>query len=372
MKKIIYIFLIATSPVISQVFSYDFYTFRINNMFNVNPAYAGKDDGINVVLSAQTQNKGVNYANKNFMAGVYSKITQRQAVGGKIISDTRGAFQMLKADLSYAYIAKINDASSLSMGLSAGILNNNLMVNRIENYQALDQTDPTLTRSYYNTTQFSAGLGLLYKYKALDVSFSMPHIINTNQAINSYINGAVFYTFNAGSNFKIMPWLCYQNIPVTKSVGSLYVKSTFLDMIWVQAGYQTNQSIQAMLGANLENLSFGYGFRFNNSKFTTISSGIHEITIGYKILTKNNKPNVANKTESPSGLNDIIVRLDRLASQDVTDQNRSLLREELEGIKKQLLSSELDNSSPEKAEEVSKQLKLIDEKLKIIEDKLKK
>lgn len=289
MKKLFYLLILSSHSVLGQVFSYDFYSFRINNMFNVNPAYTGKDDGINMILDAQTQNNGVNYAHKNFMAGVHSKVTKRQALGGKIISDSRGAFQLLKADLSYAYTAKINEVSSINLGLSAGAFVNTLLTSRIENFEELDNTDPTLTNSNLNTTQISSGFGVLYRYKNLDVSASMPHVINTNQAPNSYINMAVFYTFNVKSNFKITPWLCYQNIPVTKSVGSLYVKSCFKDMVWLQLGYQTNKSVQAVFGATIENLSFGYGLRFNNSKFRTVSLGTHEIMIGYKIIKTSKK-----------------------------------------------------------------------------------
>lgn len=369
MKNLIYIIALFTALGLkSQVLSYDFYSFRLNNMFNVNPAYAGKGDGLNIILSAQSQNKGVAYANKNFMLGLYSKISKKQALGGKLISDTRGAFQILKADLSYAYIAKINNESSLTMGLSGGILNNNLMVNRIENYQALDQTDPTLTKSYYNTTQFAAGAGLLYNYKALDVSVSLPHIIATNQPLNGYVNAAVFYTIKAGDKFKITPWVCYQNIPVTKSVTSGNIKAMFKDMVWIQAGYQSNQTFNAMFGANIENFSLGYGFKFSNQQFNTVTAGSHEITFAFKIPQRNRVGGTP--ISDNSSLNDIVARLDRLSKETITDKNRNSIKGELEKIKQQLQKAEIDNSTPEKAQEVSKQLQQIDEKLKLIEQKL--
>ncbi|MCD6016935.1 MAG: putative rane protein [Bacteroidetes bacterium] len=353
----------------AQVLSYDFYTFRLNNMFNVNPAYAGKGDGLNAVLSAQSQNKGVAFANKNLMLGVYSKVSKKQALGGRLISDTRGAFQILKADVSYAYIAKILDESSLTFGLSAGILNNNMLVNRIENYESLDQTDPTLNRSYYNTTQFSAGAGLLYNYKNLDVSVSLPHMLTTNEPLNGYLHGAVFYTIKAGNDFKVTPWLCYQNIPVTKSVTSLNLKTMYKDVIWVQAGYQTNRSVSAMLGVKIENLSLGYGFRFNNKDFRTVSSGSHEVTLALK-LPQRGKTLGSSPISDNASLNEIIARLDKLSKEAVTAKNKENIKAELEKIKLLLQKAEVDNSSPEKAQEVSKQLLLIDEKLKMIEKNL--
>lgn len=267
----------------AQIQSYDFYSFRINNMFNVNPAYAGKDDGFDITLSAQTQNKGVSYANKNYMFGIDAKISKKQALGIKMISDSRGAFQLMKTDLSYAYHVKIATDMKFSLGLSAGLLNNSLLVNRIDNFQSLDQSDPTLTKSYYNTNQFVAGAGFLYAYKDLEVSFSMPHIITTNQPFNSYINAAVFYTIKAKEDFKFTPWICYQNIPVTKDLTTLFLKSMYKDKIWVQLGYQTNKSFCAMFGVTVENLNIGYGYKTSNQQFKAVTSGLHEITVALKI-----------------------------------------------------------------------------------------
>jgi type IX secretion system PorP/SprF family membrane protein len=257
-------------------------------MYNVNPSYAAKGEGINALLSAQTQNKGVPNANKNLMFGVYSKVSNSQAIGGKIITDTRGAFQTTKADISFAQIAKLNSNSNLIFGISGGVLNNNLSITRIENYEVLDATDPYLDQNYNNNTQFAAGAGVYFNYKTLEISASMPHLLITNQNVNSYANAAIFYTIKAGEKLKITPWICYQNTPITKSLASGYVKVMFADKVWLQAGYQTNSSLTAMFGVNIENLGVGYGFRLSNNKYQSITSGSHEITLSYKFL-RNNK-----------------------------------------------------------------------------------
>jgi type IX secretion system PorP/SprF family membrane protein len=284
MKKIANILVLFLAITVkAQVMSYDFYSFKVNNMYNVNPAYTGKDDGLGLILSAQTQNKGVPFANKNYMAGIHGKISKKQAIGLKMISDSRGTFQLLKADVTYAYLAKFSETAKFSLGLSGGILNNSLLTNRIENFQSLDQSDPTLTKSYHNTNQFTAGAGFLLSVKGLDVSFSMPHIISTNEPLNSYINACAFYAIKANDRFKVTPWMCYQNLSVTEDVTSFFVKTDYKDLIWIQAGYQTNKSFCAMFGIHVENLSIGYGYKSSNSAYSAVTSGLHEITFGIKI-----------------------------------------------------------------------------------------
>lgn len=359
---------LVTKLIDAQNLSYDFYTYRLNNMFNVNPAYTGYNDGMNIILSAQSQNKGVAFANKNFMAGAYSKISSKQAIGGKLIYDYRGAFQNIKADLTYAFLAKINNNQKLSLGLSAGLYNNAINTTKIEGYERLDYSDPTLSNNYYNQTQFSSGVGLLYSFKTLEVSLSLPHMITTSQPFNSYFNGSVFYTIKAGAKFKVTPWVSHQNIPVTKSLTNFMLKTAFKDLVWVQLGYQTNKSINMALGLNYENLSLGYGFRMSNKAFNAITDGMQEITLGYRInRSKNNA--ISNSTDNES-LGQIILRLDKLSQEQVTASNKESIRKQLQDIKILLQKAEIDNSTPEKAKEVSEQLKVIDEKLRLIERKL--
>lgn len=350
----------------SQNRSYDFYSFLNGNMFNVNPAYSAKEKGINTFLNAQSQNAGVSYANKNIMAGGYSRIAERQGLGAKLISDSRGAFQVLQADVSYAYVAKFAEAHTLSLGLAGGIYNSNLVTSRIENYGMLDASDPTLTDNQFNSTQFTAGAGALYNYKDLEISLSAPHMITTTQPFISYINFAAFYTKKFSDKFKLQPWISYQSIPVTKNVFAFLARGTYNDLLWAQAGYQTNGSFLASFGAMIENIGIAYGFKFPNSDFKQISSGTHEVLLSIRIGTKASKKGAA----QASDLESVIANLDRLLAQTITPETRAMIRAELEKLKVQLKNLEIDNSDPEKAKKVEAQLKVIDEKIQIIEKRL--
>jgi hypothetical protein len=72
-------------------------------------------------------------------------------------------------------------------------------------------------------------------------------------------------------------------MPITKNVGSLFVKGMYKDAIWAQTGFQTNRTFCAMFGVNVENLSISYGYKSSNSKFKTITNASHEVTFAFKI-----------------------------------------------------------------------------------------
>lgn len=364
-KQILNVSFLAVSAIASgQGLSYDFYGFRNGNMFNVNPAYCSKDEGINVIMNAQSQNPGVSYANKNFMAGAYSRIGANQGLGAKLISDTRGAFQILKADVSYSYVARFTGGHKLSMGLAGGVFNSNMSRNRIDNYEMLDQTDPTLTDNQFNTTQFTAGAGALYSFKDIDVSVSAPHIITTSHPIISYMNAAVFYTKKINEKFKVQPWLCYQNIPVTKNVTALLVKGTYKDMAWLQVGYQTNKSFMASFGAMIENIGLSYGFKLSNSDLKQIATGIHEVQLSVRIDPR------GSKKDQKTGLENVLASLDRLLGKTITPETKAEIRAELEKLKLQLQNLETNNSDPAQAKKIEAQLLDIDQKVKVLEKRL--
>jgi hypothetical protein len=193
-------------------------------------------------------------------------------------------------------------------------------------------------------------------------------MISTSQPFNSYVNASAFYTINAGTKFKITPWVSYQNIPVTKSVTSFMLKTAFKEFLWLQLGYQTNQSMNMALGLRYENIGLAYGYRMSNKEFNSITNGMQEITLTYKIVKNTNKLTV-NTVESTT-LNEIIARLNKLSQEPVNAENKANIKKELENIRQQLQKAEMDNSTAEKAKEVSEQLQQIDSQLKTIENKL--
>ena len=355
----------------AQVTNYDFFAFRNGNMFSVNPAWVTKDDAIHVVVNGQTMSSAVNYGYKNLMAGVYSGVGNNSGLGLKVISDTRGAFQVLRADLSYGFHARFTGGHSLHMGALMGIHNSNLNISRIENYELIDPADPTLSSNYYNATQFVAGAGILYTYKKFDLSVSLPQIVSTAQPFNSYINAAAFYEIKSGPDFTFQPWVSYQRMPVTPSLVGGYVKTTYKDKIWLQAGYQNNKSVSAAFGVKFDNIGIAYGYRTGSADFKQVGGQMHEVTFSIALQRKTKSAKAAGREESGDHeLAGILKRLDKLLGQEITDLNRAEFRAELERIKVMLSHAEVENADPRKAKHVEKQLTLIEEKLRILEQKL--
>lgn len=342
-----------------QDLSADYYSY-VMNMYNLNPAYTGKDKGISGILNARNQVMGFSDAPKNVMAGIRSGINSNQGIGGRLIADDRAAFSLVKADATYSYMAAITDNHHVTFGVSAGFLNKNFTINKVENYQQLDQTDPTLSAGYFNATRFIAGAGLLYNWKNLEVGFASPHIVQATEPFNQYFMGSVSYAKKINESFVVTPWLVYQNIPVIKNLAGFYCKGSWKEKVWVQAGYHTSNTINAATGFNFEKFGVGYSFQFANKALKNISSGSHQVAIFFNLTTTKKKG-----TSTDNTLDEIIQRLDNLI--DKKDIDTQALESEIQKIKETLTSKEMMSNDPAKAEEVAKQLQIIEEKIKELE-----
>jgi type IX secretion system PorP/SprF family membrane protein len=370
MKRLIILlgFIVSASVCMAQIQSFDFYSFRLNNQFNVNPAYANSQEDLTVYVGGVSQNQGIGANTKTFNVGGYSKFSKSQGLGASLISDARGAFQTNRASLAYAYTAKFNPYASISFGMNAGVLTNTMNTSRIEGYDNLDMSDPTLERNYYNRTQFVSAIGLLFRWKRLEVSGSLPNLIATNDNINTFVHAYTQYRFSLGkkNNFDLTPAFAFQRINVIGEIYSGFLQGTYKETVWLKAGYQSNDIYHAMAGFNVENFSLGYGYRINNNDFANIASGSHELMLTIKV-GKKKKDIKYNPT-----LLEIDRRLTRLLTKKVTEENKEELIQEVKEIKRLMQNTEINNSSPEASNEAREYLESIEEKLIELQNRITK
>lgn len=289
MKKISIYFLLIAFPSISmaQELSHAYYSYLLNT-YNVNPAYTGYSENLEAVLYAKNHMSGIKEAPKNLMFGISSPINTNQNMGGRILSDSRGAFKMNKIDLTYSHLLKINEEHSLTFGVSAGFLNRNFNASSI-NKEYLDETDPTLMENYMNESIFVMGAGFLYQYKDLEVGISSPHLLEDLSEFSKYqfVNVAYKHQIEE-SDFQLQPMIFYQNIALIKNKMDIILRGIYAEKVWAQIGYQTPSAISFGLGFDLEHFSAGYVYEKFSSELSNISNGSNQIMI--KLSFGNNKP----------------------------------------------------------------------------------
>lgn len=366
--KILFFALILPSLTMAQDLSSDFYSFTLN-MFNINPAYTGIEGAPKVILNTRQPVRSLAGSPRNNMFGFHGAVGPNNGIGVKLISDARGPFSAVRGDFLYSYTLQFQKEQSLRMGLSAGFINRNFEGNRIENFESLDQSDPFLESQALNSTRFTAGYGMLYTHPRFEVGASLPHILEASQNFNFFSMYNAKVRMQASDKILVEPWVVYQHLPVTQDIFTGFVKGTYDNLIWLQAGIGTNKVSSAAIGFNYWLLNIGYAYQIPNGSLHMVSKGNHQIYLALNLKSKKipSRANLSNQSQSTE-LTKVLLRLEELMEQksNMSDED---MQNELAKIREELKVASKLNADPEKAAEVNFLLDEIAKKISELEAK---
>lgn len=350
----------------AQELSSGYYNY-IMNRFNMNPAFAGNDGNVTAILNTKTYQAGFSDAPRNTMFGLHMPINMKQGIGGRIISDRRGAFELSKYDFTYSYQIQIDEISDLRFGVSAGAIRRMLNPNTVSNPNYLDQTDPTLAGGFYDQTDFVAGVGLVYDYDKFQFGLSAPGLVVGSEDISDHIVGSASYRYHIeNSKFSVTPIVIYQNMPVLENRYDILLRGDYDDRVWTQLGYQSTQNFNFGLGFDFGPFGVGYSYEMNHSDLSNVASGSNEIIVRVSFLSA--KQEVKNQTTQM--LDEYVKKFDSMIKDTENKYNKTTVFGEIEKIRIELnkLSKQNDKKT---AKSVKKRLIVIENQITELEKKYK-
>ncbi len=365
-KLVIAIIVLSGNIVLGQDFS-SFYSYVLNKG-NINPAFTGNTNSVDGVLNSRSQFTGVSGSPKNIMFGVSAPVFANQGAGFKVINDSRGVFDVTRADFSYSHKVSFNDDVSLRFGLSVGILNRKINVNNLESQSSLfDSSDPTVNNSTFNYSRFVSGFGLLMKAKDFEIGFSAPHIIESATDINQYLVGMVSYDYSIeDTKWGVQPTLIYQNIPVTQNIVDVLVKGTWNDKISLIMGYANNNRIKGGMGLNLNGFGVSYLYEHSTGDLRRISGSTHEIMLSVSVKRQ---PKRFGTLKLEKDLDEIITYIADLVKNDA-NHGKDFIGSEIDRIHAQL-NEILDENTDKNAGKVAEKLQRVEEQINLLIEKYK-
>lgn len=287
MKKI---YLILISSIISlagysqQQSLYGQYMF---NMLNVNPAYAGVRDVGNVNFLYRRQWLGIDGAPVTGSLSFDQRIKDKNfSVGGQIYYDNIFIQKRSGAQGFYSYSANLG-ASTLSLGMSFGLMNYNANYGRTNPAQS---GDPSLQRTV-NAFLPTAGLGALWSGEKWYVGLSTPNLFKSYKAdVNdksvSMAGKDGHYYLTAGYAFSLSNQVVAKPSFMVKSVtGSpvqydINMNFWLADRIGLGASYRTGDAVIGLAELQINSqLRIGYAFEQKTNFGNTTS---HELMMRYE------------------------------------------------------------------------------------------
>ncbi|MGE0560681.1 MAG: type IX secretion system membrane protein PorP/SprF [Flavobacteriales bacterium] len=265
-----------------------FSNYTINPLI-YNPANAGQTTDVQFFLHHRTQWLGFKGSPVSHLLTMSAPLPSiNSGIGMSVQNDQRGFFNSSSGSVKYAYHAKINQSSKLSLGLGLDIYNRIL---RIGESTVRDIDDPLVNNGSSSETFLDASFGIEYRFlNKLIVGVSVPQLLKNNAKDNdSYVKNSRYFIgqtsylldLSPTNNLKIEPVVLVRysdNTPLQYDLNTLlHYKNIFT----VGGGYRSNYAFSFHAGVIMKNLTFRYVY-----DFATINSNLnkglsHEITVGY-------------------------------------------------------------------------------------------
>ena len=262
------------------------------NQYQVNPAYAGLNDGLNVNLNYRKQWSNIpgSPSTQNITADY--KIN-KVGLGVNVYNEKAGSLQRTKAMVSYAYHLPLNnDNQKLNFGASIGILDERVDFSRING----DMTDPSLAQFNNKGSIFEGDFGVAYTSNTLNIEGAIPNIRsfikqeNDNNVDRSQFYAAASYKINSGTgenSVLIEPKVAFRGIKGYDNIFDAGANVTFAEKLFLMGMYHSTNSASFGAGINYKNsLSFMGFYTTETSALQGSASGTFEISVKATLFGK--------------------------------------------------------------------------------------
>jgi len=294
--RILYIALCLCVVLITKAQQLPQYTQYMLNQMAINPGYAGTEEFPEVRSNNRQQWVGVVDAPRTYMLTLNGPIkSKHMGIGMSVYTDIVGPTRRTGVNASYAYHLKLQEDMTLSMGLTAGLLQWGIDGNKLT---IREEDDPSLSSVYQTTILPDFGAGLyLRKAKQYYVGISIPQLYQApiglydasskeSRIVTHFnINGA--YTFSLNEEFVIEPSFLLKYVKPASPVLDIGARVIYKDELWAGLTYRSRDAFCFLLGYMFKNyLMVGYSYDFTTSNVRKYSSGTHEIMLGIRFSRK--------------------------------------------------------------------------------------
>ncbi len=268
------------------------------NDYAFNPAVAGSSTDIVTKFNFRRQWVGLNQSPTTVSLSGHANLLESKAVGvGAIfLSDRTGPTRRTGVQLSYAYhLPIVEDETYLGFGLGMNLLqysidftdltladpdDSQIGVNSASKFGADANLGIYLHNSTYGVRNYWVGLsinqlfGSKYKFDS-DVE-------NIQNARHLYLTAGYLFFFN--DSFSLEPSFMLKSVKATSPQVDINLRAIYKNNYWAGLSLRTADAIAILLGLNLNNgFNFAYSYDITTSNLNTVSSGTHEISLGYNI-----------------------------------------------------------------------------------------
>lgn len=276
-------------------------TRQFYNQYMLNPGFLNPANMDVFTKYGTTVLSHYDYTNQDNSAtnfAIVSHYNYRPHLGfsGFAVNDNLNGYNQMEVagNVAYKHFTRSNGGMSFSYGLRVGFTQNTLNATNLY-YRQLD--DPTLTQPGINKFGLNLGFGFAMVTPNFDLNVSLPSLFG-NRLPGSAIQTPKQSMFDMKSNNLFIStgykfrwdngyYVFYPTMSLRSIVGApinVSADANFLlnQLIWLGAGYRTDNTIVASAGVFLD-MGWRFIYTYNNAALTNHSNmgSSHELSIGY-------------------------------------------------------------------------------------------
>ena len=264
------------------------------NTFEINPAYAGYRNAIQITSMFRKQWTGFKTAPQSTYFSVDMPISNKRiGLGLKIVDDRDAITKTFGAQSAYSFKIPVGENSTLALGLQGGVLSYKSDFTKID---VIDANDPAFSQNT-NSLKLNFGTGVFFNSENFYVGLSTPNLIRNNigkvsdggatlndvkQNMHLYFNTG--YIFKLNDDLLIKPSVLLRGVAGSPISFDMNVNLWIADALSLGVSYRNQAAVVGIIDIKiLPNLRLGYAYDHNINRFNLISKGSHEIILRYEI-----------------------------------------------------------------------------------------
>lgn len=262
------------------------------NSMEINPAYAGFRDALNITTMFRKQWTGFKTAPQStFFSADMPVPNKRVGLGIKLTDDRDEINKTMGAQAVYSYKVPTGVNSNLAFGIQGGAYNFKTDYTKVD---VIDINDPSFSQ-HLSTTKLNFGTGIFFNDEKFYLGLSSPNLVRNlfkrtnNAAAYNELRQQMQIYFNTGYVFELSPDLHFKpSLLVRGVIGSPVsydVNSTFwiADLMSVGVSYRNQTALVGIIDLKLlPELRLGYAYDHITSRYNIISKGSHEVILRYE------------------------------------------------------------------------------------------
>ena len=279
--------------------------YMVNN-FLLNPALTGIEDYADIRISGRQQWVGLDGApetyyvsahtplNKGASGNKYHRALAHHGVGVILHTDRTGPLRRTSFTGSYAYHLPLTTKLNIAAGASAGIIRNSINGGELD---LGNDADPLANGGNLNNSVVDLNLGLWLYSRNFSIGIAGAQLLEDagsfsaeaeNEAtfnLQRHYFSTISYRLEPTEELDVIPSIMLKLAQPSPLSVDVNLRVLYDERFWVGASYRHKDALVGMVGVYVSPLlDISYSYDATTSNLNQVSTGTHEVVIGFKLL----------------------------------------------------------------------------------------